>query len=94
MDEQKVIESFHMMWDNFPDPVMLIKKSRDIYAVNKKAASSAPALAHRRNTRAVSAIRLPTTRRPLTKLTKAPLARPMASGFQWPVPRNTSFILV
>lgn len=39
MDEQKVIESFHMMWDNFPDPVMLIKKSRDIYAVNKKAAS-------------------------------------------------------
>ena len=39
MDEQKVIESFHMMWDNFPEPVMLIKKSRQIYAVNKKAAS-------------------------------------------------------
>ena len=37
MDEQKVFEAFHMMWDNFPEPVMLIKKSRQIYAANKKA---------------------------------------------------------
>ena len=39
MDEQMLFEAFHMMWDNFPEPVMLIKKSRQIYAVNKKAAS-------------------------------------------------------
>lgn len=39
MDEQSIIESFHRMWDNFPEPVMLIKKNRQIYAVNPKAAS-------------------------------------------------------
>ena len=39
MDNQNVIDAFHMMWDNFPEPVMLIQKSRQIYAVNKKAAS-------------------------------------------------------
>lgn len=39
MDEQKLFEAFHMMWDNFPELVMLIKKSRQIYAVNKKAES-------------------------------------------------------
>ena len=39
MDNQTVIDAFHMMWDNFPEPVMLIQKSRQIYAVNKKAAS-------------------------------------------------------
>lgn len=39
MDNQNVIEAFHMMWDNFPEPVMLIKKSRDIFAVNKTAAA-------------------------------------------------------
>ena len=94
MDEQKVIESFHMMWDNFPDPVMLIKKSRDIYAVNKKAASLGLTTGIK-----CSSIGAPEKHKgclcnPLTKLTKAPLARPMASGFQWPVPRNTSFILV
>lgn len=38
MDNQNVIDAFHMMWDNFPEPVMLIQKSRHIYAVNKKAA--------------------------------------------------------
>lgn len=39
MDEQKIIEAFHMMWDHFPEPVLLIKKNRRIYAVNRKAAS-------------------------------------------------------
>ena len=39
MENQNVIDAFHMMWDNFPEPVMLIQKSRQIYAVNKKAAS-------------------------------------------------------
>ncbi|AIF54108.1 hypothetical protein [Pelosinus sp. UFO1] len=32
--EAKVIEAFHMMWDNFPEAVMLIHKSREILAVN------------------------------------------------------------
>lgn len=26
MDEQKIIEAFHLMWDHFPEPVLLIKK--------------------------------------------------------------------
>lgn len=39
MDEQKIIEAFHLMWDHFPEPVMLIKRNRQIYAVNQKAAS-------------------------------------------------------
>lgn len=38
MEQQKIIESFHMMWDNFPEPVLLIQKNRQIYAVNQKAA--------------------------------------------------------
>lgn len=33
----EVIEAFHMMWDSFPHPVMLLKKTRDIVAVNKVA---------------------------------------------------------
>ena len=39
MDEQKIIEAFHLMWDHFPEPVMLIKRNCQIYAVNQKAAS-------------------------------------------------------
>lgn len=39
MNEEQVIQAFHAMWDNFPEPVTLIKKNRDIYAVNTKAAS-------------------------------------------------------
>lgn len=31
----KVIEAFHMMWDNFPQVVLLLKKSREIVAANK-----------------------------------------------------------
>lgn len=30
----KVLEAFHMMWDNFPEPVMLVHKSREILAIN------------------------------------------------------------
>lgn len=37
MTKQEVIQAFHMMWDNFPEPVMLTTKSRDIQAINKKA---------------------------------------------------------
>lgn len=39
MTEAEVIGAFHAMWDNFPESVMLIKKSREIFGVNKKAAS-------------------------------------------------------
>lgn len=31
------IEAFHLMWDSFPHPVMLLQKCRDIVAINKKA---------------------------------------------------------
>ena len=31
----KVIEAFHMMWDHFPQAVLLLKKSREIVAANK-----------------------------------------------------------
>jgi len=33
----KTIEAFHAMWGNFPHTVLLLKKSREIVAVNKKA---------------------------------------------------------
>lgn len=39
MEQSDVICAFHAMWDHFPEPVMLIKKNRQIYAVNPKAAS-------------------------------------------------------
>ena len=39
MDRQEIIKAFHMMWDNFPEPIMLITKDRQIHAVNRKAAS-------------------------------------------------------
>lgn len=32
-----VIESFHLMWGDFPEPVLLVKKNHDILAVNKAA---------------------------------------------------------
>ena len=31
----EVIEAFHVMWDNFPEPVSLVHKSREVLAVNK-----------------------------------------------------------
>ena len=30
-----VVEAFHMMWDHFPQAVLLLKKSREIVAANK-----------------------------------------------------------
>lgn len=35
MTDEKVIEAFQMMWGNFPEPVMLVHKSRDILAINE-----------------------------------------------------------
>ena len=35
MTDQELIQAFHAMWDNFPEVVMLILKSREIIAVNK-----------------------------------------------------------
>ena len=34
MVEQSILDSFHTMWGAFPEPVMLIHKSRTILAVN------------------------------------------------------------
>ncbi|HZZ83796.1 MAG TPA: hypothetical protein VFE30_04610 [Anaeromyxobacteraceae bacterium] len=34
MTGQDVTEAFHMMWDHFPDPVMLIQRDRTIVATN------------------------------------------------------------
>ena len=38
MTDEQVIEAFHSMWDMFPEPVMLIKKSREVIAINMKCA--------------------------------------------------------
>lgn len=29
---QELIEAFHLMWDNFPEPVTLVHKSREVVA--------------------------------------------------------------
>ena len=33
--DSKVIDAFHLMWENFPEPAMLVHKNRDILAVNE-----------------------------------------------------------
>ena len=38
MSNEEIIRAFHLMWDNFPEAVMITQKSREIIAVNKKAA--------------------------------------------------------
>ncbi|MBP3722277.1 MAG: hypothetical protein J6I62_03375 [Selenomonadaceae bacterium] len=38
MTDEEIIRAFHAMWDNFPEPVTITQKSREIVAVNKKAA--------------------------------------------------------
>ena len=37
MSDQEIINAFHLMWGNFPEPVMITQKSREIVALNKKA---------------------------------------------------------
>ena len=37
---KKAIESFNMMWDSFPEGVMLIDRTKTIVAVNKTAANA------------------------------------------------------
>lgn len=34
MIDENIIDAFHLMWDGFPDPVVLIHKSREIVAAN------------------------------------------------------------
>lgn len=36
MTDEEIIRAFHVMWDNFPEPVMITQKSREMIAVNKK----------------------------------------------------------
>ena len=38
MSNEEIIRAFHLMWDNFPEAVMITQKSREVVAVNKKAA--------------------------------------------------------
>ncbi|MDR1241225.1 MAG: hypothetical protein LBM00_00335 [Deltaproteobacteria bacterium] len=37
-DAQKITDAFHLMWDNYPESVMLIRKDRTIIAVNRAGA--------------------------------------------------------
>ena len=37
MTNEEIIRAFHVMWDRFPEPVMITQMSREIIAVNKKA---------------------------------------------------------
>lgn len=37
MVDEKVLDSFHMLWDNFPSPVRLIHKNRTVIAINEAA---------------------------------------------------------
>ncbi|MBQ7618132.1 MAG: hypothetical protein IJS50_04590 [Desulfovibrio sp.] len=39
MTDAEIIAAFHAMWDNFPEPVTITQKSREIIAVNKVAES-------------------------------------------------------
>lgn len=39
MSNEDIIRAFHLMWDNFPESVVITQRSREIVAVNKKAAS-------------------------------------------------------
>lgn len=38
MSNEEILRAFHMMWDNFPEAVMITQKNREIVALNKKAA--------------------------------------------------------
>ena len=38
MSNEEILSAFHLMWDNFPEAVTITQKSREIIAVNKKAA--------------------------------------------------------
>ena len=37
MKDEELIQAFHVMWNDFPEAVMIIKKDREIIAVNSKA---------------------------------------------------------
>ncbi len=38
MTDEELINAFHVMWNGFPEAVMITQKSREVVAVNKKAA--------------------------------------------------------
>ncbi len=37
MTDEEIIRAFHAMWDNFPEPVTITQRSREIIAVNTAA---------------------------------------------------------
>jgi hypothetical protein len=40
MNEEKIIEAFHLTWNNFPETVRLIRRDRTIIAINKAGVNS------------------------------------------------------
>jgi hypothetical protein len=44
MVDQNVIEAFHMMWGPFPEPVLLVHKTREILAANQAALAAGAAV--------------------------------------------------
>ncbi len=47
MVDSKVIESFQLMWGNFPEPVMLVHKTREILAVNEACLNAGGVVGHK-----------------------------------------------
>jgi hypothetical protein len=45
MVDPKIIEAFHFMWDKFPEPVMLIHKTKELLAVNETFGSNVEKIA-------------------------------------------------
>lgn len=39
MTDEEILNAFHAMWDNFPEPVTITQRSREIIAVNTAAAN-------------------------------------------------------
>ena len=77
MSDNEIIQAFHLMWGNFPEPVMITQKSREMIAVNVLLSAS-PKI-----TKAASAIERLTAASLFISPMKELLARRMVIGFQF-----------
>jgi hypothetical protein len=77
--EEKVLEAFHMMWDEYPSPVMLLSRKHDIISVNKaadimgiptgiKCHELTPGVSHAKYCKAGAALKSGTGKREVCKL--------------------------
>ncbi|ADD68818.1 conserved hypothetical protein [Denitrovibrio acetiphilus DSM 12809] len=77
--EEQVLEAFHMMWDEYPSPVMLLSRRHDIITVNKAANTMGipkgikcheltPGVSHAKYCRAAEALKTKTATRAVCKL--------------------------